>query len=170
MKQLAILGSTGSIGRQCLSVIEALPGRFGVVALAAGANLEELVGQIERHQPEVVSVGDAKRADDLSLHVGEAEVAALEAVLQAGVVEAEQVQQRRLQVVDMNPVVDHVEAEVVAGAERDAGLDAAAGQPHGEGVGVMVAAVTAALHHRRAAEFAAPDDQRVVEHAALLQI
>ncbi len=66
MKQLAILGSTGSIGRQCLSVVEALPGRFGVVALAAGANLEELVGQIERHQPEVVSVGDAKRADDLS--------------------------------------------------------------------------------------------------------
>ncbi len=66
MKQLAILGSTGSIGRQCLSVVESLPGRFGVVALAAGANLEELVGQIERHHPEVVSVGDAKRADDLS--------------------------------------------------------------------------------------------------------
>ena len=66
MKQLSILGSTGSIGRQCLSVVEALPGRFGVVALAAGANLEELIGQIERHQPEVVSVADAKRADELS--------------------------------------------------------------------------------------------------------
>jgi 1-deoxy-D-xylulose-5-phosphate reductoisomerase len=66
VKQLSILGSTGSIGRQCLSVVEALPGRFGVVALAAGANLEELIGQIERHHPEVVSVGDAKRADELS--------------------------------------------------------------------------------------------------------
>jgi len=66
VKQLAILGSTGSIGRQTLSVVESLPGRFGVVALAAGANLEELAGQIERHQPEVVSVADAKRADDLS--------------------------------------------------------------------------------------------------------
>jgi len=66
VKQLSILGSTGSIGRQCLSVVESLPGRFGVVALAAGANLEELLGQIERHQPEVVSVGDAKRADELS--------------------------------------------------------------------------------------------------------
>jgi len=66
VKQLAILGSTGSIGRQCLSVVEALPGRFGVVALAAGTNLEELVGQIERHRPEVVSVGDAKKADELS--------------------------------------------------------------------------------------------------------
>jgi len=51
VKQLAILGSTGSIGRQCLSVVEALPGRFGVVALAAGGNLDELTGQIERHKP-----------------------------------------------------------------------------------------------------------------------
>ena len=66
MKQLSILGSTGSIGRQCLSVVEALPGRFEVVALAAGANLEELIGQIERHQPEVVSVADPERADELS--------------------------------------------------------------------------------------------------------
>jgi len=66
LKQLSILGSTGSIGRQCLSVVEALPERFGVVALAAGGNLEELIGQIERHQPEIVSVGDARRADELS--------------------------------------------------------------------------------------------------------
>src|SRR5205807_6316867 len=66
VKQLSILGSTGSIGRQCLSVVEALPERFGVVALAAGANLEELSGQITRHRPEVVSVGDVQRADELS--------------------------------------------------------------------------------------------------------
>jgi 1-deoxy-D-xylulose-5-phosphate reductoisomerase len=71
VKQVSILGSTGSIGRQCLSVVEALPGRFGVVALAAGANLEELIGQIERHQPEVVSVADARRADELSRLLGE---------------------------------------------------------------------------------------------------
>ncbi|OLB31004.1 MAG: 1-deoxy-D-xylulose-5-phosphate reductoisomerase [Acidobacteria bacterium] len=71
MKQLAILGSTGSIGRQCLAVVESLPGRFGVVALAAGANLEELTGQIARLQPEVVSVADARRADDLAQRLGE---------------------------------------------------------------------------------------------------
>jgi 1-deoxy-D-xylulose-5-phosphate reductoisomerase len=66
LKQLSILGSTGSIGRQCLSVVEALPERFGVVALAAGGNLEELTGQIERHRPELVSVGDRKKADELA--------------------------------------------------------------------------------------------------------
>ena len=75
MKQLAILGSTGSIGRQCLSVVEALPERFGVVSLAAGANLEELVGQIERHKPEVVSVADASKADELAAKLREKGIA-----------------------------------------------------------------------------------------------
>ena len=67
--KLAILGSTGSIGKQCLSVVEALPERFAVVALAAGSNLDELAGQIERHRPEVVSVGDAAKVDDLAEHL-----------------------------------------------------------------------------------------------------
>jgi 1-deoxy-D-xylulose-5-phosphate reductoisomerase len=71
VKQLTILGSTGSIGRQCLSVVEALPERFGVVALAAGGNLEELRGQIERHHPEVVSVADAGRAGELARMLSE---------------------------------------------------------------------------------------------------
>jgi len=75
VKQLAILGATGSIGRQCLSVVESMPGRFSVVALAAGANLEELIGQIERHQPEIVSVADARRADELSRLLNEKGIA-----------------------------------------------------------------------------------------------
>jgi 1-deoxy-D-xylulose-5-phosphate reductoisomerase len=66
VKKLSILGSTGSIGRQCLSVAESQPGRFGVAALAAGGNLDELVGQIERHRPELVSVADVKKADELA--------------------------------------------------------------------------------------------------------
>jgi 1-deoxy-D-xylulose-5-phosphate reductoisomerase len=66
LTKLAILGSTGSIGRQCLSVVEALPERFVVVSLAAGGNLEELTRQIERHKPELVSVADSAKADDLA--------------------------------------------------------------------------------------------------------
>jgi 1-deoxy-D-xylulose-5-phosphate reductoisomerase len=65
MKALAILGSTGSIGRQTLQVVESLPERFRVVALAAGGNLEELAGQIARHRPQLVSVGDAAKAAEL---------------------------------------------------------------------------------------------------------
>jgi 1-deoxy-D-xylulose-5-phosphate reductoisomerase len=66
VKYLSILGCTGSIGRQSLSVVESLPGRFAVVALAAGANLTELASQIERHKPELVSVADASKADELA--------------------------------------------------------------------------------------------------------
>jgi len=80
VKQLAILGSTGSIGRQCLSVVEALPGRFGVVALAAGSNLDELVGQIERHKPEVVSVGDTTKVDELASRLKEKGISPLPSI------------------------------------------------------------------------------------------
>jgi 1-deoxy-D-xylulose-5-phosphate reductoisomerase len=66
LKSLSILGSTGSIGRQCLAVVEALPGRFAVAALAAGNNIEELASQIARHRPELVSVSDAHKASELA--------------------------------------------------------------------------------------------------------
>src|SRR5207247_3434271 len=66
VKHLAILGSTGSIGRQCLAVVEALAERFRVVALAAGKNVETLAEQIERHEPDLVSVSDATRAEELA--------------------------------------------------------------------------------------------------------
>jgi 1-deoxy-D-xylulose-5-phosphate reductoisomerase len=79
-RKLAILGSTGSIGRQCLAVVESLPGRFGVVALAAGANLDELAEQIERHRPEIVSVGDAAKADDLAQNLRAKGVSPLPAI------------------------------------------------------------------------------------------
>ena len=75
MKQLAILGSTGSIGRQCLSVVDALAGRFAVLALAAGNNLGELASQIERYRPEVVSVSDAQKADELARRLREKGIA-----------------------------------------------------------------------------------------------
>ena len=65
MKQIAILGSTGSIGRNTLRVVEALNGAFGVAALGAGANVSLLAEQIERHRPRVVSVNDEECADKL---------------------------------------------------------------------------------------------------------
>src|SRR5262245_17192155 len=86
----------------------------------------------------------------LAVHVGQAEVAALEAVGQLRVVEAQEVKDRRVQVVDVYLVLDNVEAQLVRGADGLAPLDPAPGQPHGEGVRVVVAAVVAPLHHGRA--------------------
>src|SRR5262249_25531177 len=61
------------------------------------------------------------------------------------------------------------QADGVGGAEDLAALDAAAGQPHGEAVRVVVAAGRA-LAHGRAAELASPDHQRRVEQAARLEV
>jgi 1-deoxy-D-xylulose-5-phosphate reductoisomerase len=55
VKRLAVLGSTGSIGRQTLDVIRALPGRFRIVALAAGQNIDLLMEQVNEFRPEFVS-------------------------------------------------------------------------------------------------------------------
>ena len=62
MKNLAVLGSTGSIGCSALDVAAALPDRFRVVALAAGRSVERLSEQIVRHRPELVSVASAADA------------------------------------------------------------------------------------------------------------
>ena len=75
------------------------------------------------------------------MHVGQAEVAALEFVGQAFVVDAHLVQDRRLQVVDVDGVFHGVHAEFVALAVSEAGLHAAAGHPGGEAARMMVAPV-----------------------------
>jgi 1-deoxy-D-xylulose-5-phosphate reductoisomerase len=63
---IAILGSTGSIGCNALSVVESFgDGRFRVVALAAGRNVERLAAQVERHGPELVAVEDESAAESL---------------------------------------------------------------------------------------------------------
>jgi 1-deoxy-D-xylulose-5-phosphate reductoisomerase len=77
MKALAILGSTGSIGRQCLRVVDSLLPRFRVAALAAGNNLDELAAQIATYQPELVSVAEAARADQLVARLQEKGVSRL---------------------------------------------------------------------------------------------
>ncbi|HVF44392.1 MAG TPA: 1-deoxy-D-xylulose-5-phosphate reductoisomerase [Pyrinomonadaceae bacterium] len=68
---IAILGSTGSIGCNALSVVESFAdGRFRVVALAAGRNVERLAAQVERHGPELVAVGDEAAAEALKSELG----------------------------------------------------------------------------------------------------
>jgi 1-deoxy-D-xylulose-5-phosphate reductoisomerase len=63
MKHIAILGSTGSIGRSTLSVVESYPDRFHVVSLAAGNNLEVAFEQAQRWKPRVLSVATEQNAD-----------------------------------------------------------------------------------------------------------
>ncbi len=62
MKNVAILGATGSIGTSALAVVDAHPDRLRVVALAGGENVELLAEQIKKYRPSVVGVAtDAAR-------------------------------------------------------------------------------------------------------------
>lgn len=65
MKQLAILGSTGSIGQSTLRIVEQYPDRFRVLSLAAGRNIDAVFAQCQRWQPQIVSVATEQDAADL---------------------------------------------------------------------------------------------------------
>lgn len=65
MKGLCILGSTGSIGRNCLNVVRGMPERFRVMSLSGGRNLELLAGQVAEFRPQLVSVGTEKEVGPL---------------------------------------------------------------------------------------------------------
>ncbi|MDT4897900.1 MAG: 1-deoxy-D-xylulose-5-phosphate reductoisomerase [Acidobacteriota bacterium] len=74
-KGIAILGSTGSIGRNTLRVVESFgKGEFRVVALGAGHNVEVLAEQVARHLPELVSVETEEYARQLSARLFERDV------------------------------------------------------------------------------------------------
>jgi 1-deoxy-D-xylulose-5-phosphate reductoisomerase len=70
MKQLAILGSTGSIGVSTLRIVEAFPDKFQVTALTAGGNIDLLLEQIRRFQPQVVAVLAERDAEALAATLG----------------------------------------------------------------------------------------------------
>lgn len=65
MKNIAILGSTGSIGRNTLEIIDNLSQMFRVVGLAAGRNLELFLKQVEKFKPKIVSLDREEEAKEL---------------------------------------------------------------------------------------------------------
>ncbi len=84
MKNLSILGSTGSIGESSLSVVSEYPERFRVVALAAGENLDKVRWQIHRFRPQLVALHREEAARQLARELTGVRVVGG----QAGVIEA----------------------------------------------------------------------------------
>src|SRR5204863_3937122 len=84
-------------------------------------------------------------------------------------VEAEGAQEGSVKVVNAHNVMDGAVTEIVGGAMDVAALEAAASQPKGEPVAVVVAAIFA-LGDGQAAEFTGPEDDGVVEETALFEI
>ncbi len=78
MKRIAILGSTGSIGRSTLSIVESYPERFAVVTMAAGGNLEQALKDCKKWKPKLVSMATPEKADALKRELKSAGVSGIE--------------------------------------------------------------------------------------------
>jgi 1-deoxy-D-xylulose-5-phosphate reductoisomerase len=70
MKNIAVLGSSGSIGQSTLEVVRSLPGRFRIVALSVNSDIVKLKQQIEEFQPKLVCVGNPQAAAKLRVSLG----------------------------------------------------------------------------------------------------
>jgi len=72
MKNVVLLGSTGSIGTSTVKVAEDLPDRIRLLGLAAGNNAERLLEQARKHRPEAISINNPEKARDLGKFFGAA--------------------------------------------------------------------------------------------------
>ena len=76
-----------------------------------------------------------------------------------------------MQVVDVHRVLDGLESKIIGRAHNGTALDAAAGKPHRKSIRIVVAALRGRqLGGGRAAKLTAPQDQRFIEQATLLQV
>ncbi len=80
LKQIAILGSTGSIGQSTLSIIESYPERFAVASLAAGRNVDSALEQCRRWKPSLVSMASEELAGELRSRLKAAGISGTEVV------------------------------------------------------------------------------------------
>jgi 1-deoxy-D-xylulose-5-phosphate reductoisomerase len=70
MKNVVLLGSTGSIGTSTIKVADDLPDQIRLIGLAAGNNVELLLEQTRKHKPAAVSVTDPAKARELQTILG----------------------------------------------------------------------------------------------------
>lgn len=69
MKKIVLLGSTGSIGRSTIKVVQDLKENFEIIGLGAGRNVKLLAEQIELLKPRMVSVADTNLAEELKTQI-----------------------------------------------------------------------------------------------------
>jgi 1-deoxy-D-xylulose-5-phosphate reductoisomerase len=80
VKQIAILGSTGSIGTSTLSICEQFPDRYTPIALAAGSNLDAAFAQAKQWRPKLLSLATESLAEALRLRLKAEDITGIEVV------------------------------------------------------------------------------------------
>ena len=102
-------------------------------------------------------------------HAGEPLIEAVVEECQPAVIETHRVKDGGVQVADVAAIDDSLVPDLVGLAVTHAPLDSAAGQPVGKPFGIVIAAL-GSLRNGLAAELASPDDQRLIEESALLEV
>src|SRR4051794_20308323 len=128
------------------------------MACGSSMNLVRNSGRSDKSTSRATTSGE-DALDDLAVHVGEAEVAARVAVGEPGVVQAHQVEDRGVEVVDMHGVFGHAVAQLVGAAVAEPGPGAPADEEAGEAGVVVAAAPGGQVLPGGAAELGAADDQ-----------
>ncbi|MGN0131805.1 MAG: 1-deoxy-D-xylulose-5-phosphate reductoisomerase [Lachnospiraceae bacterium] len=114
MKNLVLLGSTGSIGTQTLEVVDAYPEQLHIVALAAGSNAEKMEEQVRRYDPDFAVMYEEKAAKDLKARVADLPVKVLsgmEGLMQIAVLpEADVVLTAVVGMIGIRPTIEAIRA------------------------------------------------------------
>ena len=112
--------------------------------------------------------------DDVAMHIGQTVITALESVGQPLVIDAQQMKQRRVQIVDVHSVLDDIEREGVRFTVDRAWSDSATSHPNGKASSMVVTPVIGVSQVSLAigcpAKLATPHNERVFEQASLPQV
>ena len=98
------------------------------------------------------------------MNIGQPIISSLEAIGQSRVVEAQEMKNRRVQVMNVDRVLDRIETEIVTLAVHEPPLKTTTRHPNTERSVVVVSAVVASLDHRCPSKFTPPNHQGVLEH------
>ena len=123
-----------------------------------------------------MQVGSSQQfVNHVTVDVGQPKGSAGMSERQSFMIDSQQMQDRRLDIVHMDGIFNRMKSEVIGATDRLSHSDSSTRHPHGEGLGVMVASLgspqrRARFHHRRSPEFTTPNHQGILEHSALFQI
>ena len=107
---------------------------------------------------------------DMAIDVGEPAFEPVVVIGEPLVIETEQVQYGRVEVVNRGDIHGRAPAEIVGGSVAHASLHACSHHPGREGVGVVVAPARALLMRGHPTKLRAPNDENVIQHSALLEV
>jgi hypothetical protein len=120
-----------------------------------------LIWKQQNDERETVSNATALRQDPLyhiPVHIGQSVVTTLKSKCKSSVIKTHQMQNRRVQIVHMNRILNDVKTQIVRFSPNEPFLKPAASHPHTVTAIVVIPAIVPTLDHRRPTKLATPDD------------